>query len=258
MGKFFETIPDSLIEWIREQKVFWVATAPLSASGHVNVSPKGGRYFGVLDSATFWYMDLTGSGNETISHLYEPGNGRITVMFNAFDGPPRIARLFGHGRVLENGTPAFEDFVKKHDVQTIPGSRAIVIVDVHQVGTSCGYSVPFFDFKDFRTTLNEVFANRVEKAKQGKSNETMERYWAYKNAWSLDGLPGLEVGRRTGQAEHIAPMEKMVGPLAQKRYRNNRRFSVEHLVLVAIVTALFTVYASAMFGLPTRVKGLMA
>lgn len=99
MGVFYETIPKSLIPWILEQKVFWVATAPLSASGHVNVSPKGGSYFGILDEKTFWYMDLTGSGNETISHLHEPNNGRITIMFNAFDGPPRIVRLWGKGEI---------------------------------------------------------------------------------------------------------------------------------------------------------------
>lgn len=98
MGAFYETIPISMIQWILEQKIFWVATAPLSAAGHVNVSPKGGQYFGVIDERTFWYMDLTGSGNETISHLLEPGNGRITVLFNAFEGPPRILRLWGHGR----------------------------------------------------------------------------------------------------------------------------------------------------------------
>lgn len=97
MGAFYETIPKSLIQWILEQKVFWVATAPLSGAGHVNVSPKGGEDFGVLDDRTFWYMDLTGSGNETISHLLEPGNGRITIQLNAFDGPPKIVRLYGHG-----------------------------------------------------------------------------------------------------------------------------------------------------------------
>lgn len=97
MGVFYETIPRSLIPWILDQKLFWVATAPLSASGHVNVSPKGGQYFGVIDERTFWYMDLTGSGNETISHLHEPGNERITILFNAFEGPPRIIRLWGNG-----------------------------------------------------------------------------------------------------------------------------------------------------------------
>jgi hypothetical protein len=97
MGVFYETIPSSLIPWISKQAVFWVATAPLSASGHVNVSPKGGAYFGVIDEKTFWYMDLTGSGIETLSHLHEPSNGRITILFNAFEGPPRIVRLWGHG-----------------------------------------------------------------------------------------------------------------------------------------------------------------
>ena len=100
MGVFYESIPDALISWIREQKVFWVATAPLAGNGHVNVSPKGGEYFGVPDAHSFWYLDLTGSGNETISHLHEPRNGRITVMFNAFEGPPRIVRLWGKGMDL--------------------------------------------------------------------------------------------------------------------------------------------------------------
>jgi len=79
MGVFFETIPESTRDWLLEQKVFWIASAPLSASGHINVSPKGGKYFGIVDEKTFWYMDLTGSGIETTSHLHEPGNGRITL-----------------------------------------------------------------------------------------------------------------------------------------------------------------------------------
>jgi hypothetical protein len=175
MGQFYETVPDSLVQWIAQQKMFWVATAPLSASGHVNVSPKGGLYFGLLDNKTFWYLDLTGSGNETISHLYEPANARITVMFSAFDGPPRIVRLFGHGRVLESPTPAFNDFVKKHDIKTVPGSRAIILVDVHQVGSSCGFSVPFYDFREFRTALNDFFKNKVERFEQGRSTESLEK-----------------------------------------------------------------------------------
>lgn len=98
MGVFYEEIPQSLREWIITQKMFWVATAPLSGSMHINVSPKGGEYFGVIDSKTFWYMELTGSGSETLAHLHEPGNGRITIMLNAFDGPPKIVRLWGKGR----------------------------------------------------------------------------------------------------------------------------------------------------------------
>jgi len=176
MGQFFETIPPSLIKWILDQKVFWVATAPLSPSGHVNISPKGGQYFGVIDEKTFWYMDLTGSGIETISHLHEPGNGRVTVMFNAFEGPPRILRLWGIGRVLESGNPDFETFVAKHNVKTIPGTRSIILVDIHQVGTSCGFSVPFFDFKEFRPVLNDFMRKKAERYAAGNEEESMDRY----------------------------------------------------------------------------------
>lgn len=175
MGAFYETIPKSLIEWILAQKMFWVASAPLAGSGHVNISPKGGEYFGILDERTFWYMDLTGSGSETIAHLYEQGNGRITVMFNAFDGQPRILRLFGKGKVLESGTGPFDDFVKKHDVKTIPGTRAIMLVDVHQVGSSCGFSVPFYDFKEHRPVLNEFFARKEAKYRDGNEKESLPR-----------------------------------------------------------------------------------
>ncbi|KAL2266841.1 hypothetical protein VTJ83DRAFT_4118 [Remersonia thermophila] len=240
MGKFFETIPEHLMTWILEQKMFWVATAPLSGSGHINVSPKGGSCFGLLNNRTFWYMDLSGSGNETISHLYEPGNGRITIMFSAFDGPPRIVRLFGHGTVLERGTQAFDNFVKKHDVQVIPSSRSIITVNVHQAMSSCGYSVPLYDFKRFRETLNETFARKEESFKQGKSEERMERYWALKNSYSMDGLPGMRIGLETAKQEHIIPNPKMVGPLAPRAYRREGRFNAWHLILVAIVSVLCT------------------
>jgi hypothetical protein len=174
MGVFYETIPSSLETWILEQKVLWVASAPLSASGHVNVSPKGGQYFGIVDSKTFWYLDLTGSGVETLSHLHEPGNGRITVMFNAFEGPPRIVRLWGHGEVLEYGTPGYTSFVKENPVKTIPGTRAVIVVHIHQVGSSCGFSMPLFDFKDFRPTLNEFFEKRVAAEEAGNKKDGIE------------------------------------------------------------------------------------
>jgi hypothetical protein len=174
MGVFYETIPSSLQTWILEQKVLWVASAPLSASGHVNVSPKGGQYFGIVDSKTFWYLDLTGSGIETLSHLHEPGNGRITVMFNAFEGAPRIVRLWGHGEVLEYGTPGYTSFVKKNSVNTIAGTRAVVVVHIHQVGSSCGFSMPFFDFKAFRPTLNEFFEKRVAAEEAGDKKNGIE------------------------------------------------------------------------------------
>jgi hypothetical protein len=175
MGTFYETIPKSLIKWILEQKVFWVASAPLSAGGHVNVSPKGGQYFGIIDDQTFWYIDLTGSGVETLSHLHEPGNGRITVLFNAFEGSPRIVRLWGTGEVLEYGTKKFCEFVARNEVQTIAGTRAVVVVHIHQVGSSCGFSMPFFDFKDFRPTLNDYFKKKVANDEAGKKEDGIER-----------------------------------------------------------------------------------
>ncbi|KAK0627956.1 hypothetical protein B0T14DRAFT_513589 [Immersiella caudata] len=245
MGQFYETIPPSLHQWLLTQKMFWVATAPLSGSGHVNISPKGGPYFGILNPSLFWYMDLTGSGNETISHLYEPGNGRITVMFNAFEGLPRIVRLFGHGRALEHGTREFDDFVEEHEVKTIPGSRAIILVDIHQVGSSCGYSVPYYDFKEHRTTLNQFFAKKAERFEQGKKEESMQRYWALKNAWSMDGLPGLKIGLKAGREEGVEPIEKMVGPKAPRKNRRlgyglqSLRFTLVTLGLWTLVGALY-------------------
>ena len=253
MGQFWETIPENISRWILQQKMFWVATAPLSETGHVNVSPKGGGsdYFGLLDNKTFWYLDLSGSGNETLSHLYE--NGRITVMFNAFEGPPRIVRLFGTGTVLENDTGSnnnqgrfvnengskFAQFVKKHDVKLLPGARAIIVVNVHQVGSSCGYSVPYYEFKDFRNTLNEFFRKKVEGYERGKDEDKMERYWAYKNAWSVDGMPGMKCALETADKERIAPLEKMVGPNAPRPGRYAlRRYTAGDMVLCAMVAVL--------------------
>ncbi|KAH7029165.1 uncharacterized protein B0I36DRAFT_325165 [Microdochium trichocladiopsis] len=179
MGVFYETVPDFLMTWIAKQKVFWVATAPLMGQGHVNVSPKGGatdhETFGLLDDKTFWYLDMTGSGSETISHLYEPGNGRITVMLNAFEGAPKIVRLWGKGRVLESGTPEFARFVEDNKVFTPTGTRSIILVDVHQVGSSCGYSVPLFDFKEHRDVLLNHFAKKNARFEAGNEEESMER-----------------------------------------------------------------------------------
>ncbi|KAF3760825.1 hypothetical protein M406DRAFT_358352 [Cryphonectria parasitica EP155] len=250
MGSFYETMPRSLFQWILAQKIFWVATAPLSGSGHVNISPKGGSYFGLIDDKTFWYMDLTGSGSETIAHLYEKGNGRITVLFNAFEGPPRILRLFGHGEVFENGTGPFEEFVKKHDVTILPGTRAIVLAHIHQVGTSCGFSVPFYEYKEHRNTLNQYFEKKDAKFRAGNEKESMPRYWAQKNSWSMDGLPALHVAQKTMVQEKIQPSKKMVGPRAPSQYQNANRFGLEHLILVALATAILTTFVMS-FGAET-------
>jgi len=175
MGAFYEAIPPSLYTWILQQKVFYVASAPLSGSGHINVSPKGGQYFGLIDNKTFWYIDLSGSGIETLSHLHEPGNGRITVMFNAFEGSPNIVRLWGNGEVLEYESTEFKKFVAKNQVNAIAGTRAIVVVHIHQVGASCGFSVPFYEFKGFRSTLNDFFEKRVAAEEKGNKKDGIER-----------------------------------------------------------------------------------
>jgi hypothetical protein len=221
MGAFYETLPPSLIPWLLAQKIFYIASAPLSGSGHVNVSPKGvsdkgGPFFGIVrESKTtgkilpplsnhdgkvdsegepveeteeereankdvvvrkFWYMDLTGSGIETTSHLHEPHNGRITVMFNALRGPARILRLFGKGKPHEFGTDSFHSLVDTYGIKIIPGTRSIIMVEIDQVGTSCGYSVPKYEFVGFRPTLNEFFEKRAESERVGKRKDGIEVY----------------------------------------------------------------------------------
>ena len=250
MGVFYETVPHSLINWILDQKIFWVATAPLNANGHINLSPKGGQYFGVIDEKTFWYMELTGSGIETQAHLHERGNGRITVLFNAFEGPPRILRLWGHGRVLENGSHEFSSFVSDHDVKTIPGTRAIIIVDIHQVGSSCGFSVPFYDFKEFRSTLNDFFEKKDKKFEEGNEKESMDRYWAYKNAWSMDGMPGMKRAVKAGKTFSVEPIKKMAGPLAPRNGVRGDRTGVSFLMVLMVALISFALGMTAMMWRP--------
>jgi len=150
MGHTVDEIPNYVMEWIPKQHVFWVASAPLTADGHVNISPKGVEgTFHVVNSRQVWYEDLSGSGAETISHIRE--NGRITILFNAFDGPPRIIRLYGKGTIYEIGTPEYDAFLPQGYRQ--PGSRSVIFVDVFKVGTTCGYAVPYYSFVGHRTQL---------------------------------------------------------------------------------------------------------
>jgi hypothetical protein len=146
--------------------------------------------------------------------------------------------FFCVGRVLENGTSKFNDFIAQHDVKTIPGTRSIIIVDIHQVGTSCGFSVPFYDFVGFRDTLNEFFRKKDEKVKAGNEKESMDRYWAFKNAWSMDGLPGMKRAVEAGRREKVEPIKKMVGPWAptMKPRKGSGGLGVEYAVLVALVS----------------------
>ncbi|KAJ6629416.1 hypothetical protein B0H10DRAFT_1939806 [Mycena sp. CBHHK59/15] len=147
MGQSFDETTPSLLNWIPQQEVFWVATAPLATDGHV------------------WYEDLSGSGVETISHLRE--NRRITVLFNAFKGPPRIARLYGTGTVYEFGTLEYSTYI--------------------QESRSCGYGIPFYEFKALRTGLQNLLA----KTEAPGAQLGLRQFWTTYNLKSIDGLTGL-------------------------------------------------------------------
>ena len=151
MGRTYEVIDQGLAEWLEAQPVFFVSTAPLSADGLVNCSPKGNRdEFVVVDERTVAYLDQTGSGVETIAHLRE--NGRIVVMFCAFAGAPRIVRLHGRGRAVLTDDPGFADLAGRFPGGRGVGVRSIIVVDVSRIADSCGYGVPFMSFEGHRPT----------------------------------------------------------------------------------------------------------
>jgi hypothetical protein len=180
MARTYDAIDENLAAFMRAQHVFFVATAPLDANGHVNVSPKGLDTFTVLDEHAVAYLDLTGSGAETIAHLRE--NGRITIMFCAFDGPPRILRLHGRGDAVMPRDPRYAELASRFPSH--PGARAVVRVDVERISTSCGYAVPLLDFRAERDVLDTWTAKKGE--------EGLERYRADKNRESVDGLPAID------------------------------------------------------------------
>jgi len=184
MGQFFDEIPENVLEWLKKQEMFWVATAPLSAEGHVHVSPKGIKdTIHAISKNKFWYEDLSGSGAETIAHLRD--NPRITILFHAFEGPPRVCRLFGKGTFHEYGSEDYSKYIP--DGTRLPGSRAVIVIDIHKVGTSCGYAVPFYQFLSHRSQLLDVFDGR----EKPDSKFFLPRYWVEKNAKSMDGMPSV-------------------------------------------------------------------
>jgi len=178
MAERFASIKPDLAEWWAAQPMFFVATAP-SAGGHVNLSPKGYDSFRVLSPTRVAYLDLTGSGIETISHLRD--NGRITFMACAFTGAPRISRIYGTGTVHEIGSPEFSELMPHFPA--LPGRRAIIDVAVDRVTTSCGYAVPMMDLVSDRDRLLDWA--------RAKGDDGLDEYRASKNARSIDDLPGL-------------------------------------------------------------------
>ena len=177
MAKVYDRISDELQDFIRQQHLFFVATAPLSTAGHVNLSPKGLDSLRVLSPNRVAYLDLTGSGNETSAHLLE--NGRITLMFCAFQEPPLILRLYGQGRVV---LPHDSDWQALYSLfSPLPGARQIIVTEVDRVQTSCGFGVPLYELQDQRSLLVDWAAKKGEAG--------LRDYRQQKNSVSLDGLP---------------------------------------------------------------------
>ena len=183
MGRVYESVSGGVRQFIEKQPMFFVASAPLARNGHVNLSPKGLDTFRIIDEHTVAYLDLTGSGAETIAHLNE--NGRITFMFCAFSGPPRIVRLYGKGRVVRDGA----EFTEMAEMfESFTATRSFVVVDIERVSDSCGYGVPLMELVEDRSRLIEWAAD--------KTGDDLTAYWAEKNQVSIDGLPALA---ETGQ-----------------------------------------------------------
>jgi hypothetical protein len=195
MGKVFEGIDERLERWIAAQSMFFVGTAPLDPDGHVNVSPKGPieslRVLGPLQVA---YLDVVGSGAETIAHLRE--NGRIVIMLCAFAGPPRILRLHGQGSVVVAGDPEFDELVSAcgfDDVGGVPEARrSIVTVQIDRIADSCGYGVPMMTFSGHREHLDLWAAKKLRVG----GPEALLDYQREKNSASIDGLPAVDLPLR--------------------------------------------------------------
>ncbi len=177
MAQFYDHISDNLQQFIEAQHVFFVASAPLSGEGHVNLSPKGRDSLRILSPNRVVYLDLIGSGNETSAHLRE--NGRITLMFCAFEGAPNILRLYGAGRTILPGDPDWAELSPLFP--TYVNARQIIVAEVDMVQTSCGYGVPFMDYVGERDTM--------DRWADAKGADGMITYQCEHNAVSLDGLP---------------------------------------------------------------------
>lgn len=181
MARVFDQIDEPLAEWIRQQHLFFVATAPRADDGLVNCSPKGLDTFAILDPHTVAYLDLTGSGVETMAHLKE--NGRIVIMFCALEGAPRIVRLHGTGVAVEAHDTGFAALAASFP--QLPGVRSVIRIDVARVSDSCGFGVPLYEYEGERDALV------LSSEKKGPAG--VRDYQLKNNARSLDGLPGVAV-----------------------------------------------------------------
>jgi Pyridoxamine 5'-phosphate oxidase len=200
MGKAYPELNERLRKFIGRQSVFFVATAPcLTADGeggHVNVSPKGYRdTFAILGPLQVAYLDLTGSGAETIAHLRQ--NGKITIMFCSFEREPKILRLYGTGRIALPGAPEWQELAGRFPATGYTSNqasrRAIIVVDLDRIADSCGYAVPMMELTQERDLL--------VRSDEKKSAVQLDAYRAEKNAVSIDGLPALGIRNTVGTAD---------------------------------------------------------
>ena len=194
MGKIFDVIDEQLERWIFRQSMFFVGSAPLDADGHVNVSPKGPiDSLRVLTPTTVAYLDMVGSGAETIAHVRE--NGRIVIMFCAFEGPPRILRLHGRAEAVPASDERFSELMELWgfaEPETPEARRAIVLVEVVRVADSCGYGVPLMKQEGQRPHMDLWAAKKVRVG----GSEALLDYQREKNAESIDGLPAVDLPMR--------------------------------------------------------------
>jgi hypothetical protein len=182
MGKIYPEIDEKLGAWLERQHLFFVGTAPLAEDGHVNVSPKGDlRWFRILGPREVAYLDFVGSGAETIAHAKE--NGRIVVMFCAFDGPPRIVRVHGRASVTLAGDLGFDELAAQFDPPE-HAVRSVISVEVERIADSCGYGVPLMRFDGKRSQYEQWVDKKVR-------DGGFDNYVAEKNAESIDGLPAI-------------------------------------------------------------------
>ena len=180
MGKLYSELDERLIDFIKRQHIFFVASAPSGTDGHVNLSPKGLDSFRILNANRVAYQDIVSSGAETIAHLRQ--NGRMTIMFCAFEGPPKILRLYGHGEVFEPGSPNYDALADQFP--KLISCRSIIQVEVTRIADSCGYGVPLFEFQKHRDS-------HIRWAEQ-LGPEGLKQYRNDNNLRSIDGLPALE------------------------------------------------------------------
>ena len=186
MGKEYTEINPEIQAWIGRQHMFFVSTAPLAGEGLINCSPKGLESLRVLGLHKMAYLDIGGSGIETVAHLKE--NGRIVIMMCAFSGPPKIYRFYGQGAVIEPQDEGFDALLG--EFPSLPAARNIIVIEVERIIDSCGYGVPLYDFQKDRNSLQNYYASKAEKE--------VLAYRAERNSLSLDGLQGLHTSDQRG------------------------------------------------------------